>query len=162
MNRLLYSIVFLSVFMTSSSAVEPDEFLEDIDLEKRARLISSEIRCLVCRNESIDESNAELARDLRLLIREHLLQGESNEEIFDFLKSRYGNFILLRPELAGSGAILWASVPIAFLIGLLFVFFYVQKNSMNTRNEDTNFDFDQKAQKFSKDEKTKLKKFFNR
>ena len=69
MNRLLYSIVFLAIFITSSSAVEPDEFLEDIELEKRARLISSEIRCLVCRNESIDESNAELARDLRILIR---------------------------------------------------------------------------------------------
>ena len=105
MNRLLYSIVFLSIFITSSSAVEPDEFLEDIELEKRARLISSEIRCLVCRNESIDESNAELARDLRILIRERLLQGESNNQIFDFLKSRYGNFILLRPELAGSGFI---------------------------------------------------------
>ena len=85
MNRLLYSIVFLAIFITSSSAVEPDEFLEDIELEKRARLISSEIRCLVCRNESIDESNAELARDLRILIRERLLQGESNNQIFDFL-----------------------------------------------------------------------------
>ena len=99
-------------------AVQPDEMLDDPELEARARDISEELRCLVCRNESIDESNADLARDLRLLVRERLVAGDSDEEVVDFITDRYGEFVLLRPTLGGANLILWASGPVMLLAGL--------------------------------------------
>lgn len=106
-------------------AVEPDEILSDATLEKRARDISQNLRCLVCQNESIDESNASLARDLRLLVRERLMEGETDQEVLEFIVDRYGEFVLLRPQVNGVNLILWALAPIALLISLIFSGAYI-------------------------------------
>jgi len=105
-------------------AVQPDEILADPGLEARARAISKEVRCLVCRNESIDDSNAELARDLRLLVRERLVAGDSDAEVRDYLVARYGEFVLLKPRFSAANAALWLAGPIAFLLGLLAIVAY--------------------------------------
>ncbi|MEE2774223.1 MAG: cytochrome c-type biogenesis protein [Pseudomonadota bacterium] len=160
MNIFSFSIIFIVLIATVSMAIEPDEVLTDKNLEKRARIISSEIRCLVCRNESIDESNAELARDLRLIIRERLLLGESDDDIFDFLEHRYGEFVLLRPQFSGSGLILWVSLPVCFLLGLLFVSFHIRNNSLNLSDEEQNVQVHNLDTKFSKSEKAKVNTFF--
>jgi cytochrome c-type biogenesis protein CcmH len=99
-------------------AVQPNEILGDPALEERARGISAGLRCLVCRNESIDESNAELARDLRLLVRERLVAGDSDAEVLDFVEARYGEYVLLRPRFDGSNLLLWVAGPLALLLGL--------------------------------------------
>ncbi len=105
-------------------AVEPDEILADPVLEARARAISKEVRCLVCRNESIDDSNAELARDLRLLVRERLTAGDSDAEVLDYLVERYGEFVLLKPQFSAANAALWLAGPAAFLLGLMAIVAY--------------------------------------
>ena len=99
-------------------AVEPDEILDDPKLEERARDISAELRCLVCRNEAIDESNAELARDLRLLVRERLVAGDTNAEVKDFVVDRYGEYVLLKPPFSAANAAIWLAGPVLFLAGL--------------------------------------------
>ena len=100
-------------------AVQPDEILADPALENRAREISKELRCLVCRNESIDDSNAELARDLRLLVRERLVAGDTNAEVKTYLVDRYGEFVLLKPVFSIANAALWLAGPFLFLAGLI-------------------------------------------
>ncbi|MEK9279134.1 cytochrome c-type biogenesis protein CcmH [Bradyrhizobium sp. ISRA442] len=120
---LLLSIVLASVAPSLARAVQPDEILTNPKLEARARAISAGLRCLVCQNQSIDDSKAELARDLRLLVRERLKLGESDEQVRDFLVKRYGNFILLKPPLDLETALLWgmpAFVLAAGAIALLF------------------------------------------
>ena len=98
-------------------AVQPGELLSDPALEARARSLSAQLRCLVCQNESIDESDATLAKDIRLLIRERIVKGDSNEAIRDFLVSRYGDFILLKPPFKASTLLLWLSAPFTLLLG---------------------------------------------
>ncbi len=98
-------------------AVQPDEILDDPKLEERARDISAGLRCLVCRNESIDDSNAELARDLRLLVRERLLAGDTDKEVVQFVVDRYGEYVLLNPRVTGSNLVLWLAGPAMLLIG---------------------------------------------
>ncbi|HBS50713.1 MAG TPA: cytochrome C biogenesis protein CcdA [Rhodobacteraceae bacterium] len=98
------------------AAVQPDEILDDPALEERAREISAELRCLVCRNESIDESNAELARDLRVLVRDRLVAGDTNAEIMEFVVDRYGEYVLLRPQATGANWLLYWAGPLMFLI----------------------------------------------
>ena len=98
---------FFALSLTSSFGVEPDEILSDSELEKRAREISSELRCLVCRNENIDSSDADLAKDLRVLVRERLSLGESNNEVLGYVHARYGDFILLKPKFSGITIVLW-------------------------------------------------------
>ena len=97
-------------------AVEPDEVLNDPALEERAREISAGLRCPVCQNESIDESNAGVARDLRLLVRERLVAGDSDRETVDFIVARYGEYVLLRPDAGGANVILWGIGPAVFLL----------------------------------------------
>jgi len=101
-------------------AVEPDEILADAALEARARSLSAELRCLVCQNQSIDESNAPLARDLRILVRERLTAGESDSQIMDFIVERYGEFVLLRPRFSGATLLLWLS-PLLILVAGIFL-----------------------------------------
>jgi cytochrome c-type biogenesis protein CcmH len=98
-----------------AGAVQPDEVLDDPVLEQRARDISEGLRCLVCQNESIDESNAGLARDLRLLVRERLVAGDSDADVIDFVVERYGEFVLLSPPATGSTLLLWGA-PVALLL----------------------------------------------
>ena len=93
-------------------AVQPDEVLDDPVLEQRARDLSKGLRCLVCQNESIDESDASLARDLRILLRERLVQGDTDEQAITFIVDRYGEYVLLRPTVTGSNWLLWAAGPL--------------------------------------------------
>jgi cytochrome c-type biogenesis protein CcmH len=102
----------------AAQAVQPDEILPDPAMEQRARDISKDLRCLVCRNENIDDSNAELARDLRLLVRERLVEGASNDQVIDYVVDRYGEYVLLNPTTQGGNWILWAAGPIMLVIGL--------------------------------------------
>ena len=102
-------------------AVQPDEILADPELEQRARDLSTGFRCLVCQNQSIDESDAPLARDLRILIRERLTKGDSDSRIKDFVVARYGEFVLLRPRLTARTAILWATPFLIILVGFAVI-----------------------------------------
>jgi cytochrome c-type biogenesis protein CcmH len=115
MIRILLILVFLA---TPLMAVEPDEILDDPVLEARARTLSKGLRCLVCRNENIDDSNADLARDLRLLLRERLVAGDTDEEAVGFIVARYGEFVLLKPPFTPYNMFLWASAPVFLVIGI--------------------------------------------
>jgi cytochrome c-type biogenesis protein CcmH len=114
MRRALLVLAFLSFAAGSSLAVQPDEVLSDAGLEARARAISADIRCLVCQNQSIDDSDAPLARDLRLLVRERLVAGDSDAEVADYLVDRYGEFVLLQPRFGFHTLVLWLG-PFAIL-----------------------------------------------
>ena len=107
-------------------AVQPDEVLSDPALEQRARSLSKGLRCLVCRNESIDESNASLARDLRILLRERLVAGDSDEEAVAYIVDRYGEYVLLNPPARGSTWVLWAAGPLMLLIAAGVGFGYLR------------------------------------
>ncbi len=98
-------------------AVQPDEILSDPKLEARAREISSHLRCLVCQNQTIDDSDAPLARDLRLLVRDRLTKGDTNDEVIAFIVDRYGEFVLLRPRFAWHNALLWGAPILLLLVG---------------------------------------------
>ena len=108
-------------------AVQPQERLSDPLLEERARILSKNIRCLVCQNQSIDDSNATLAKDLRVLVRERLTAGATDNEIFDFLVDRYGDFILLNPPLKPSTYFLWYGPVIFLIIGVLMIIFIMKR-----------------------------------
>ena len=114
MRRLL-AIVVLVASLQPAFALQPDEILQDPVLEARARALSAELRCLVCQNQSIDDSDAPLAKDLRILIREHLVKGESDAEIMDYVVARYGDFVLLKPRLTAKTLLLWGT-PFAVLL----------------------------------------------
>ncbi len=116
--KFLTVAVFFFSMLVQSFAVNPDEVLEDSALETRARALSAEIRCLVCQNQSIDDSDAQLARDLRVLVREKLVEGLSDEEILEFLVARYGEFVLLKPRFGSHTLVLWILPLIALLSGL--------------------------------------------
>jgi len=129
---MIRCLILALMLATPAIAVEPSEILDDPVLEERARDLSQNLRCLVCRNESIDESNADLARDLRLLVRERLVEGDTDDEVIEFIVSRYGEYVLLNPPATGSTLILWLSGP-AFLIfaaGLAFVYVRRRKDDV--------------------------------
>jgi len=114
-------VVAVQFVPLSSYSVEPNEILQNEKQELRARIISKNIRCMVCQNQSIDESEAELAKDLRVLIRNKIKEGLSNKEIYNFLTERYGDFILLKPTLKKNTIVLWF-LPFIFLItGIFFI-----------------------------------------
>jgi cytochrome c-type biogenesis protein CcmH len=117
------ALLLTAIGASSSLAVQPDEMLKDPALEARARELSRELRCMVCQNQSIDESDAPLARDLRLLVRERLTKGDTNKQVLDFLVVRYGEFVLLKPPLDSRTIILWALPPIALLAGAIGLYF---------------------------------------
>jgi len=117
----------LAVLAGPALAVQPDEMLPDPALEARAREISAGLRCLVCRNESIDESNAELARDLRLLVRERLVAGDSDAEVVAFVVDRYGEYVLLRPTASGANLLLWIAGPAMLAAALAAAAVYVRR-----------------------------------
>jgi cytochrome c-type biogenesis protein CcmH len=120
MMRARLAVLFVMLIAaTLAHAVQPDEMLRDPALEARARALSAELRCMVCQNQSIDDSDAPLARDIRLLIRERIAKGESNQAVRSFLVSRYGDFILLRPPLKIETLLLWGGVPVALAVGAL-------------------------------------------
>ena len=110
-------------------AVQPDEVLDDPALEARARMLSEGLRCLVCRNESIDESHAPLARDMRLLLRERLVAGDTDAEAVGYLVDRYGEYVLLRPTTTGANLILWIAGPAMFLAGGAIAGLYLRRRA---------------------------------
>ena len=113
-----------------AQAVEPNEILTNEGLESRARDISQNLRCLVCQNESIDESNSPLAADLRALLREQLQEGKSNEDIYQYMTTRYGEFVLLKPQPSGSNWLLYLSGPFFMFVALVAMGFYVRQRQM--------------------------------
>ena len=117
MMRYALSLIACLMLALPVAAVQPDEILDDPKLEERAREISGGLRCLVCRNESIDDSNADLARDMRLLVRERLVAGDSNEEVVQYIVDRYGEYVLLTPKATGSNLVLWLAGPLMLLLG---------------------------------------------
>jgi cytochrome c-type biogenesis protein CcmH len=126
--RILLIAAF-ALIAASAAAVQPDEVMKDPALEARARTLSAELRCMVCQNQSIDDSDAPLARDIRLLIRERISQGESNTAVRDFLVSRYGNFILLKPPVELSTLLLWLSGPLALALGAVGIWFAARRRA---------------------------------
>ena len=121
MRFVLILLVTLALLAPAARAlaVQPDEMLPDPALETRARALSKELRCMVCQNQSIDDSDAPLARDLRLLVREHLRAGETDRQVLDFLIARYGEFVLLRPRFSPHTALLWLTPLGVLVIGAL-------------------------------------------
>ena len=127
---IIFSLsLFLSIFfMNFAYTVEPDEILENNKYEKRAREISKNVRCMVCQNQSIDDSVSPLAKDLRVLIRKKISEGKSNKEVYRFLTDRYGDFILLKPPFKLNTIFLWLMPFIFFVIGLFIIFDHNKKS----------------------------------
>ena len=128
-NILLISFVLLLSPLNVFS-IEPDEILSDSKLENRARNLSKGIRCLVCQNQSIDDSDSELAKDLRKIIRIKIVEGKKDKEINDFLVEKYGNFILMKPPFYSETFLLWSSPFIIVFIGFIIIFFSLKKTRL--------------------------------
>lgn len=141
MIRLITLLVFCA---TAAAGVQVDEILDDPVLEQRARSISGNLRCLQCRNESIDESNADVARDLRLLVRERLLEGDSDTEVIDFVVSRYGEFVLLRPNGTGANLVLWLAGPGLLILTLALMALARQGRAADVTTDPLSYDEEQK------------------
>ena len=123
MRRLALIVLLVAlVAPTAALAVEPDEILKNPQLEARARQLSEELRCMVCQNQSIDDSAAPLARDLRLLVRERLTAGDSNQQVLNYLVARYGEFVLLKPRFELQNLLLWGLPPFALVAGMIALF----------------------------------------
>ncbi len=142
MRRL---IVILCLMAAPVWAVQPDEILDDPALEARARDISKGLRCLVCRNENIDDSNAELARDLRLLVRERLVAGDDDKAAVDFIVARYGEYVLLKPNAGGSNLLLWAAGPLMLLLGGGIALIYLRRRSVAEEGAPAGLSDEEKA-----------------
>ena len=135
MKRLLL-VLLLCLTAAPALAVQPDEMLKDPALEARAREISAGLRCLVCRNENIDDSNAKLARDLRLLVRERLTAGDSDQQVVDYIVARYGEYVLLRPRLGGANLILWLAGPMMLILGGGIAVLFIRRRASARSQEE--------------------------
>ena len=133
--KVFLSLLLVVLISFEAFGVEPNEKLKNVDLEKRARLISSELRCLVCQNENIDSSNSEFATDLRIFVRKKLQEGLEDEEIKSYLVSRYGDFIILKPPFKKYNIILYLIGPILFILGILMLFFLFVSKKGKLSNE---------------------------
>ncbi len=129
------SVLALAVCLAplAAAAIGPDEILPDPAEEARARAITSELRCVVCQSESIDESNAEIARDLRLLVRERIVAGDADAEVLDFVADRYGEFVLFRPPMTAANAPLWLAGPVFLIFGLALSAAFVRRRAREAR-----------------------------
>ena len=127
MKRFLFIIIFFVFGALNSWAVLPDEVLKDATLETRARDISKDLRCLVCQNQSIDDSDAALARDLRVIVRERLTAGDSDTQVIDFVRARYGNYVLLKPPFEADTYLLWLSPFLLLAIALTAAYFFMRQ-----------------------------------
>lgn len=132
MKRLLSLLALVLCLVTPVLAVSPDEMLDDPVMEQRARDISAGLRCLVCQNQSIDDSDADLARDLRILVRERLVAGDSNAEVEQYLVDRYGEYVLLNPRLNNHTLILWIAAPVLLALGLFGLFWAIRRTPAKT------------------------------
>jgi cytochrome c-type biogenesis protein CcmH len=127
MRALVTVALFVLLHAAPAFAVQPDEMLKDPALEARARVLSQELRCMVCQNQSIDDSEAPLAHDLRVLVRDRLKAGDTDTQVLDFVVSRYGEFVLLKPRFAWHNALLWAVPPGVLLIGAITLWLSVRR-----------------------------------
>lgn len=125
--KLIAAGVMYITVITAANAVMPDEVLKDAALETRARLISQDLRCLVCQNQSIDDSDAPLAKDLRLIVRERIIAGDSDAQVFEFVVARYGNYVLLKPPFKTDTYLLWVSPFLLMAAALTVAFNYLRK-----------------------------------
>ena len=126
MKRLLLAALLALSTPSPALAVQPDEVLKDPALESRARAISQELRCLVCQNQSIDDSNAPLARDLRILVRDRLKAGDSDDKVMEFVTDRYGDYVLLRPPFKATTLVLWVGPFAVLLLGAIGTFLFLR------------------------------------
>ncbi|HVH82543.1 MAG TPA: cytochrome c-type biogenesis protein [Stellaceae bacterium] len=126
------ALLALACFGLPAHAVRPDEMMSDPTLEARARDISKDLRCLVCRNQSIDDSEADLAHDLRVLVRQRLSAGDTNRQVIDYIVSRYGDFVLLKPPFEASTWLLWGGPALVLLIGAAGVRRYIRRQATVT------------------------------
>lgn len=127
-TRPILAILLIGLLAGPAVPVEPEEILDDVELETRARDISRQLRCLVCRNENIDSSNADLAADLRILVRERLTAGDSDEQVLEYVVNRFGEYVLLKPSKGGSNLVLWLTGPAALIVGGLLAAMIVRRN----------------------------------
>ena len=127
MKRFLLIVLLAAAPLAPVHAVQPDEVLADPGLEARARAISRDLRCPVCQGESIDDSNAPISRDLRLVVRERIMAGDSDAQVVDFVVSRYGEFVLFNPRAEGANLILWLAGPGVFLLGAAGALVYIRR-----------------------------------
>ena len=123
----LIALLAALILPSAALAVTPDEMLKDPVLEARARDLSRELRCMVCQNQSIDDSEASLAKDLRLLVRERLTEGDTNQQVLDFLVARYGVFVLLKPPVEYHTLLLWGLPPVALVAGMIALFMVARR-----------------------------------
>ena len=142
MKRLALILMLLA---TPLMAVEPDEVLSDHVLEQRALDLSKDLRCPVCQSESIDESNAPISKDLRLLVRERLVAGDSDTEVIDYIVARYGEFVLLKPTFGGANWVLWAAGPLMLLLSSLVGIAYLRARSRAQAPQDEGLSEAEKA-----------------
>ena len=126
---LIISVISIQFYLNFSYAIDPEEILRNSKQEMRARNISKNIRCMICQNQSIDESSASLAKDLRILIRSKIKDGKTDKEIYKFLTDRYGDFILLNPPLKSKTIVLWFLPFILFFIGIVFIYYHNRKSN---------------------------------
>jgi cytochrome c-type biogenesis protein CcmH len=130
----LIVVVLMLAAPVQAFAMQPDEVLADAALEARARVLSKELRCMVCQNQSIDDSDAPLARDLRILVRERLQAGDSDQRVIDFLVARYGEFVLLKPRFSLHTALLWLGPAAILLIGAVGLFMVARRYQTRARS----------------------------
>lgn len=147
MKALLKSLAVLIMLATPAAAVTPDEILDDPQLEERARDISANLRCMVCQNQSIDDSDAELAKDLRLIVRERLVEGDSNEEVVDFVVARYGEYVLLRPQFSIQNLALWVTPLLVLVLGGIAAASYARSHKRPATNTVLSADEEQRLAK---------------
>jgi cytochrome c-type biogenesis protein CcmH len=133
---LSFLVVWGLAFIGPAFSVEPDEILQDAVLEARARELSKELRCLVCQNENIDSSHAPLARDLRILLRERLVAGDSDDQVRAFLVERFGDFVLLKPPVQGNTLALWLTPALFMVLALLGVLGFTRGARTASRDQD--------------------------
>ena len=125
--RVLVALLFVLLSALPALAVRPDEMLADPALEARAKFISLGLRCLVCQNQSIEDSDADLAHDLRVIVRERLTAGDTDQQAVDYIVARYGEYVLLNPVMAPHTLLLWGAAPVVLLVGGIAVFFAARR-----------------------------------
>ncbi len=152
MRAFLAAIFLILAGLGGAFAVMPDEILTDANLEARARVISKELRCMVCQNQSIDDSEAPLAKDLRVLVRERLVAGDSDGAVLDFVEQRYGAFVLLKPRLNAHTVLLWVSPALVVLAGLILI--WRRRSILGTQTPALTPDEEQRVEALLKDYKS--------
>ena len=148
-------LLAMTIFTSVAHAVQPDEIMSDAVLESRARNLSRELRCMVCQNQSIDDSDAPLARDLRLLVREQIAAGKSDEQVMDYLVSRYGEFVLLKPRIDKNTLLLWLVPPFVLVAGGLAL--WLGNRRRNRRSAEGNV----AALRLTPDEEARLERLIS-